>query len=51
MKPQASEYVLTIAQHTYCTDCMWLKNKITDVYHFSGIVRGEARLPGDRDRP
>lgn len=41
MKPQAPEYVLTIVQHTYCNDCMWLKNKITDVYHFSGIVRGE----------
>jgi hypothetical protein len=35
------EYVLTIVQHTYCTDCMWIKGKITDVYHASGIVRGE----------
>jgi hypothetical protein len=41
MKPQIPEYILTIVQHTYCNDCMWLKNKITDVYHFSGIVRGE----------
>ena len=41
MKPHSPEYVLTIVQHTYCHDCMWLKNKITDVYHFSGIVRGE----------
>ena len=36
-----AEYVLTIVQHTYCTDCMWIKGKITDVYHASGIVRGE----------
>jgi len=35
------EYLLTIAQHTYCADCMWMKGKITDVYHASGIVRGE----------
>jgi hypothetical protein len=35
------EFVLTIVQHTYCTDCMWIKGKITDVYHASGIVRGE----------
>ena len=35
------EYVLTIVQHTYCADCMWVKGKITDVYHASGIVRGE----------
>jgi hypothetical protein len=41
MKAHAPEYVLTIVQHTHCADCMWLKNKITDVYHFSGIVRGE----------
>lgn len=41
MKSPAPEYVLTIVQHTYCRNCMWLKNKITDVYHFSGIVRGE----------
>jgi hypothetical protein len=39
MKEQ--EYVLTIVQHTYCGDCMWVKGKITDVYHASGIVRGE----------
>jgi len=35
------EYLLTIVQHTYCADCMWVKGKITDVYHASGIVRGE----------
>ena len=36
-----TEYVLTIVQHTYCPDCMWVKGKITDAYHASGIVRGE----------
>lgn len=35
------EYILTIVQHTYCGDCMWMKGKITDAYHASGIVRGE----------
>lgn len=35
------EYILTIVQHTYCGDCMWLKGKITDTYHASGIVRGD----------
>jgi hypothetical protein len=35
------EYVLTIVQHTYCGDCIWLKGKITDVYITSGIVRGD----------
>ncbi|MEK6321076.1 MAG: hypothetical protein AABN33_05275 [Acidobacteriota bacterium] len=35
------EYVLTVVQHTYCSDCMWVKGKITDSYHASGIVRGE----------
>jgi len=38
---QTVDYVLTIVQHTYCGDCMWVKGKITDVYHASGIVRGE----------
>jgi hypothetical protein len=37
----APEYVLTVVQHTYCSDCIWIKGKITDVYHASGIVRGE----------
>jgi hypothetical protein len=41
MSASHSEYVLTLVQHTYCTDCMWIKGKITDVYHASGIVRGE----------
>jgi hypothetical protein len=35
------EFVLTIAQHTYCNDCMWIKGKITDAYHASGMMRGE----------
>lgn len=35
------EYILTIVQHSYCTDCMWLKGKITDAYHALGIVRGD----------
>jgi hypothetical protein len=38
---KAPEYVLTVVQHTYCGDCIWLKGKITDVYIASGIVRGE----------
>ena len=38
------EYLLTIAQHTYCSDCMWLKGKITDVYHASGIIRGDDSM-------
>jgi hypothetical protein len=41
MNTKAQEYMLTVVQHTYCNDCMWLKGKITDVYHASGIVRGE----------
>ncbi|MEW6127792.1 MAG: hypothetical protein AB1757_12210 [Acidobacteriota bacterium] len=41
MQPRNPEFVLTIVQHTYCTDCMWIKSKITDVYHASGIVRGD----------
>jgi hypothetical protein len=39
--PREPEYLLTIIQHTYCADCMWMKGKITDVYQASGIVRGE----------
>jgi hypothetical protein len=35
------EYVLTVVQHTYCGDCLWLKGKITDVYIASSIVRGD----------
>ncbi len=38
---KAPEYLITIVQHTYCTDCMWIKGKITDAYHASGIVRGD----------
>lgn len=38
---RGAEYVLTVLQHTYCSDCMWMKGKITDVYHASGIVRGD----------
>ena len=41
MNAKEPEYMLTVVQHTYCSDCMWLKGKITDVYHASGIVRGE----------
>ncbi|HKG23760.1 MAG TPA: hypothetical protein VKC34_17800 [Blastocatellia bacterium] len=41
MNAQEPEYILTIIQHTYCNDCMWMKGKITDAYHASGIVRGE----------
>src|SRR5215471_3532928 len=36
-----NDYLLTIVQHNYCPDCMWLKGKITDVYHASGLMRGE----------
>ena len=36
-----SEYVVTIIQHTFCKDCIWLKNKITVVYHASGMNRGD----------
>jgi hypothetical protein len=43
-KPECDDYLLTIVQHTYCGDCMWLKGKITDVYHASGIVRGEDSI-------
>ena len=41
MSVQEPDYILTIIQHTYCNDCMWMKGKITDAYHASGIVRGE----------
>jgi hypothetical protein len=40
-KNREPEYMLTVVQHTYCGDCIWLKGKITDVYIASGIVRGE----------
>ena len=54
-----AEYELTVLQHTYCSDCMWMKGKITDVYHASGIVRGNDSKhwrmqilspPWDRDK-
>lgn len=35
-----ADYLLTMVQHTFCRDCVWLKNKITDVYHASGMARG-----------
>ena len=41
---KTADYLLTIIQHTYCSDCMWLKGKITDVYHASGIVRGDDSM-------
>ena len=46
MNDRNPEYVLTIVQHTYCADCMWVKGKITDAYHASGIVRGEDSNAG-----
>src|SRR5580704_17036401 len=36
-----SDYLLPILQHNYCADCMWIKGKITDVYHASSLMRGE----------
>jgi hypothetical protein len=41
MAEKRPEYVLTIAQHTYCSECTRLKGRIADVYRASGIVRGE----------
>lgn len=41
MASTESDYVLTIVQHNYCGDCMWIKGKITDVYHASSQMRGE----------
>jgi hypothetical protein len=41
MAQRSREYVLTIVQHTYCTDCAVLKNKIAEVYIMSGLQRGE----------
>ena len=41
IESKQQDYLLTIVQHTYCPDCMWLKGKITDAYHASGIIRGE----------
>ena len=38
---KSSEYVLTIVQHSFCKDCVSLKNKITDIYHASGLNRGD----------
>ena len=37
----SSDYLLTVLQHNYCSDCMWIKGKITDVYHASSLMRGE----------
>jgi len=39
--PHQKDYLLTIVQHNYCSDCMWLKGKITDVYHASSLMRGD----------
>jgi hypothetical protein len=36
-----SDYLLTVLQHNYCSDCMWIKGKITDVYNASSLMRGE----------
>src|ERR1041384_8325326 len=41
LNQRGPEYVLTVVQHTYCGDCIWLKGKITDVYIASGIVRSD----------
>lgn len=41
MTQQMSEYVLTLVQHTYCSDCASIKNKIAEVYIMSGLPRGE----------
>ena len=41
MAQQMSEYVLTLVQHTYCSDCASIKNKIAEVYIMSGLPRGE----------
>ena len=41
MAQQTSEYVLTLVQHTYCSDCASIKNKIAEVYIMSGLPRGE----------
>ena len=41
MAQQQSEYVLTLVQHTYCSDCASIKNKIAEVYIMSGLPRGE----------
>ena len=37
----APEYNLTIIQHTYCSDCVWINGRISQVYQASGIVRGD----------
>ena len=41
MTKEIPEYVLTLVQHTYCTDCALIKNKIAEVYIMSGLPRGE----------
>jgi hypothetical protein len=41
MAQQNSEYILTLVQHTYCTDCALIKNKIAEVYIMSGLARGD----------
>src|SRR5215467_13290612 len=41
MAHKMSEYVLTLVQHTYCSDCASIKNKIAEVYIMSGLPRGE----------
>jgi hypothetical protein len=41
MIEQMKEYVLTVVQHTYCSDCAVVKNKIAEVYIMSGLQRGE----------
>ncbi|HEY7546187.1 MAG TPA: hypothetical protein VID27_14945 [Blastocatellia bacterium] len=41
MAQQTSEYVLTLVQHAFCTDCALVKNKIAEIYIMSGLNRGE----------
>ena len=41
MTDSMKEYVLTVVQHTYCTDCATLKNRIAEIYILSGLQRGE----------
>ncbi len=41
MAQHTSEYVLTLVQHAFCTDCALVKNKIAEIYIMSGLNRGE----------
>lgn len=41
MAQKTTEYVLTLVQHAFCTDCALVKNKIAEIYIMSGLNRGE----------